>query len=309
QAATVICAMEDKYPGDIEAALLAFPSISNNVRTRMSAHTASRVLPHAQFLSDSIGSTEIYVEKNRAFVQSPNSNGIMVSSAVTANHAAYVMRGGDGNYHVFDDGREIFASKSALVGIDRSADGKFLVYAEQATTSAPVSITGISLRFLSLNPNEWTVLLRDVDTGKTIRVGTGVHPFFLGDRYVVRVAPVGIFITDLATGSEHNAIQKIFSRVSIHSLVSPDRTHMGVSDSSTKTTIYSVSPQEIKEIAVLPTVQQFATYALGNTALYTIRMTNAGTEILRKSLSGSQTESAVLLLPSSLRITRLVLSH
>ncbi len=54
QAATVICAMEDKYPGDIEAALLAFPHTGKTAMLQGARRALPIIKSHSEHYANNL---------------------------------------------------------------------------------------------------------------------------------------------------------------------------------------------------------------------------------------------------------------
>lgn len=300
-AAVGVCVM-------LAAAVIAVPLIMAPVQAVVSSRTVSEHLEGAQFLSDEKGHSTVYVQEGVSFGRRYSDSFIM-SAEFGPKSDIRIARVPDGSYELRNGGRVLYTSEAALDGVDYSSDGKYIVYAEQATSSLPASQSDLIVPYLALLPNEWAVWTIDIDSGTKVRLGTGLRPFFIDDTHVARVAPVGVIVTDLVTGEERKTVARTFQRIPFMPLVSPDRTLLGIANpSSTSIQLYRTLTDSSEEVTTLPTPDHAASYTLGNDGLYTIRLTPSGSELWLQSLAAHAEESRVLTFPGWLRITRVLLS-
>ena len=293
----------------IGAAVIAVPLILAPVQAVVSSRAVSEHLSGAQFLSDEKGHSTVYVQEGASFAQRYSDSFIM-SAEFSSTSDVRIARVPDGSYELRNGGRVIHHSEAALDGVDRSSDGKYIVYAEQATSSLSVAGSDLIVPYLPLIPNEWAVWTIDIESGAKVRIGTGLRPFFIDDTHLARITPVGVIVTDLQTGEERLTLAQTFPRVPFLPLVSPDRTLVGIANpSSTNVKIYRTLSDSAEEVAVLPAPDHAASYALGDDGLYSVRLSPSGSELWLQPTAAGLKESRVLTFPGWLRITRVLLSN
>ncbi len=213
-------------------------------------------------------------------------------------------------YDLRVDGTSILTSKSAIVGVDRSENGRYIVYAMQGTTSQPFMVAGGNAQLVTMNPNEWTVWLRDLHTGLVTPVGTGVHPLFVGNRFIVRTNALGVYRTDLAVARDSKLIGHayIVQRVGASPLIAPDKRIYGVTDSSGNViTLYTLSDTGASRVVSVPVPSLVTAVALGNDGLYSLRLSAKGTEVWRQPIAEGSQGTMVTTLAPLLGITRLII--
>lgn len=292
----------------VACAVIAVPLILAPVQAVVSSRTVSQHLEGAQFLSDEKGHSKVYVQDGISFAQRYSGGYIVSADFGPASDVRVVRVPEDGSYELRNGGTAIHRSAMALDGADRSPDGKYIAYAEQATSSQP-ALSDLVMPFLPVRPNEWGVWTIDIESGTKVRIGTGVRPFFIDETHVARVAPVGVIVTDIVTGEERKVVGQTFPQTPFMPVVSPDRTLLGIANpSSTSVRIYRMRPDSSEEVATLPTPDSAASYALGDDGLYTVRLTPSGSELWLQPATDGSTESRVLTFPGWLRVTRVLLN-
>lgn len=286
-------------------AVSAYPYVVRPYREAAGVRALEATLPQVAFVHDTASTTTAYLLEGGNYV--PEASGDLVVSRVrTSQGLATITRASDGLYKIVYKDRAVVYSHAALTGLDVSPDGTHLVYARQLESVTPTRIAGSIVQFLPLETNEWTIVLLDVEKNTSFELGTGVQPFFTDATHVIHISPVGVFVTNTATGEHTQLVSSLFPRVLLTSLVSPDHTHMGVVPfQSASMKLYRVSATAAEEIALITLPERSTSYLLGNTELYTLRTAAQGIEIWKQSFGVDAPASMVALLPGSLYISRI----
>lgn len=256
----------------------------------------SEEIQHTTFLADSSEGTARAFMNNHAF-NAQSIGDTLISLDGRTTHAEIVLRP-TGSYDIVVDGKQVLGSRTPKAGVSRSVDGTYVAFAHASTTATSTAQT-------TVDPATWSVSLLDVRTGAVRDIGTGVSPLFVDASHLVRITAQGIVKYDLSNGTDSFMVQEPFGAASNTSLSSPDRSLLAWRDSTRNTiTVYRVAEGTADSVATIPIAADVVAYAIGNTAVYTLRPAKTGMQVWQQSFGKGAHK--VLTLPPSLKVTRMV---
>jgi hypothetical protein len=263
-------------------------------------------LKNASFISDAINNrTTVYKIKGLSFVAEQVTGSSLISAEQEHTGQAQIVQTGT-TYSLLLNGAQVYATSSAVLGVTVSPDGTQAVIGEGAPANggpAPAFSAAPTV-----HPDAWTSVLVHLNgNGAPHAIGNGIAAFFIDATHVIRTDSVGLVSVDISTGVSKILVPQMIQMTIPTTLTSPDKTHIGWFDlASHSFVIYSVTPDAAQKVATLPAVNPKTSFALGNTALYTVHVTGIATEVKSQSLSGGAAHT-VAVLPGKLRITRILL--
>ncbi len=265
-------------------------------------------LKSASFVRVDQYSTVQYVPSNGAYV-AHNQQGALVSEDVRAKQTARVLKTPNGQYQVMVGDQIATSSSATKVGVSLSPDSHAVAFAETMTPSLGMETPTDFLSQMTMSPSNWSVVLLDTATASSTRISNGVSPVFVDDTHIVFLREDGIYMFDTTTHVLTRVVERSMKKVSLVPLVSPDRTLIAVRDSSMKTIAIfriDVGKQQVRLVTDISTSGGVASYALGNTGLYSVRLIDQRTEVWMTDFE-SHTYTAALILPDTVRGTRVQL--
>ncbi|MDB5266139.1 MAG: hypothetical protein JWM39_852 [Parcubacteria group bacterium] len=286
----------------IVAGLYYFTPLGTQLMTMFVPTSIPTELKSASFLSDTpTGNTIVY--QGTDSIKTPKDAGTVIVSAVeNASGGARITRSADGTFKVLLDNTVVIQDTKQRIGIDRSPDGKSVVFA-QASSTIPFIPPAISPT-LHIDRKGWNVLVYVPASHTTINLGTGVSPFFIDTTHVAWLAPAGLAVADLSTGQSKILVPDTTGRASAATLVSPDHSVFAWYQGATKTMMpYKVTATAAMALPKTLIPDSLRWVALGNDSFYELQPVASETEILKQPFGASAT--VVGRLPLSAAITRL----
>ncbi len=262
------------------AAIFFFTPIGTSLQTRLIANLIPQELRAAAFISDQpTGVSIVYHFTGTGSYTSEDAGAALISAVQNVNGSARITRVNDGTYMVYLDGKVIQQDAHQRIGIDRSPDGKSVVYAQASSTVPFVSpAAGVTI---PVNRMQWNATVFTPSTNTAITLGTGVSPFFVDQTHVIWLAPAGLAVIDLATLQTKILVPELKGRASAATLLSPDHTIFAWYEGTTKTLVpYKVTAATATPLAKTEVPESLRWVTLGNDALYELDRTESNTQIL-----------------------------
>ncbi len=287
------------------ALIFLYPPATAPIRSAISAQQIPPELQEVKFLAEEPTGTAIYNVEGKKFVKT-DVGGVLLSAERTPSGMAQVIKTTDGTYRVLLNDKELFATTTALLGVSVSPDQNQIVYSRSETAEIGVFPAGLS--YASVRPSEWKVYTFDISTGTHFLTGTGNHSLFVSGSEIARISPRGIVSFNLSTGSSTQLLENEFQSVPVPSLVSPDRTKIALVNTAERVVVVSnVSGTALSEVERIPLEGKIMSFALGDNALYVLRTSKWGTEILKRPF-GTAEYTRIMLVPENLKVNRLLIS-
>lgn len=288
------------------AALLAFPQLTKMPRIAYSAHVVSQVLPGALYVSDGTDVSYLRTATPDGYTPVPF-GGLLISAVQSKLGVVSVVRDAQGVFNVRLGDRTLVQSTFAISSADVSPDGVYVVYTVQTKATEPLAISSRVLPFLTLTTSDWTVVAQDIKTGKNIYLGEGVQPFFKDATHVVKIAPAGISMVEVSSGTAVMLSATPVQAVYMAPLVSPDRTYVGIAQADTRAvTIYKVDESQAVLVGTTPLLENVSSYALGASGLYALQSMALGMDVLLLPYEQTNAWLTVVRIPVEMAITRII---
>jgi len=243
-----------------------FPSSARYVSETLTALTVPADLKETRFLSVSSAGSKTYRLDHTRFVPEERDPSTPAVPSVFKDTATSTIR----------------TSPAA------TSDGRITAFAEVAGKQ------------LLVTPLAWHVVLAFQGSSVRKEVGEGFAPFFIDDTHVARFTGTGVMSTDLVTGIETLLMQHPFPSALARIAYSPDGRFVAWSENDS-IFVYRISPAGMEPVATI--ADGAVSFALSNTALYTVHRTSRGTEIAQYSLTADPKQKTALYIPASLAIT------
>ncbi len=263
------------------AGLYFFTPIGTALQELLFPRAIPQELHAAAFISDSLNGNSILYRFGPPGMTAENAGAVLVSATESKNGFARITRSADGTFKVYLDGQVVLQDTIQRLGIDRAPDGKSLVFAVASSTEPFIS--PVQAPTLSLDRKSWNVFLYIPSTHTALKLGAGVSPFFLDNTHVVWMAPAGLAIVDLASGTSKILVPDITGRASAAALVSPNHTIFAWYESGSKTLVpYKVSTTNAVALpkTIVPSVRWVT---LGNDSFYELAASARDTQILKQA--------------------------
>jgi hypothetical protein len=284
-------------------ALYAYSPFGSSMQAAWSIATMPSELKNATFISDGDGTTTLYRIHGLSFVAEPLT-GNLVSAEQEANGTAQIVHTGTG-YVLMVNGKQAYATTSPLLGVSASADGTKAVIAAQfgGKETGPYGVAP------SIHPYLWTAVLLHLDgNGSPLVLGSGIAPLYTDATHILRVAPVGLVSVNMTNGAVSITAPHPIPVTIAAVLVSPDRTHMAWFDPESHSfMVYSVGAGTTDKVAEIKDINPKTSYALGNDALYIMRVKGGVTQILKQGFSSAGSVTQTGSVPGNLHVTRMLI--
>lgn len=260
-----------------------------------SALTLPSELRQAHFITRGTDVSVYAVTASHGYVSESTGQGRYVVYAAPKEDALFVTADPvTSTYHLELNGKVVLTSLEPITTAALSPNKKQVVYAKQRE--------GIEA---SRDAADWDVILFFPATSKNIVVSPGFAPFFIDDTHVARFTNAGIYVIDTVTSTQTELLKQEFKQMLPGFSQSPDHTLIAWSDPVTKSTlVYRTGSSLTRVMAFDGFVPLFA---LGNSALYRMKLTPEGTTIYRYSFTSTDSARMIHTLPVSLQISALSL--
>lgn len=233
-----------------------------------------------------------------------DAGGVLISAAQNGKGTARITRSADGTFVVSMDTITVLQDKTPRTNIDVAPDGRSIVFAVASSTSA--TIPSASASSLPISRTAWNVVLYLPATHSTIMLGAGVSPFFVDQSHIAWIAPAGLALADLMTGTSAVLVPDTTGHVSSQMLVSPDHTIVAwYAPGAGMLLPYKVSASGATALTKTTLPSPSRSVTLGNDSFYILRTAGTETEILKQAFGQQAVHAGDI--PSSLDIRRLVL--
>ncbi|MEK7549410.1 MAG: hypothetical protein AAB519_00280 [Patescibacteria group bacterium] len=257
-------------------------------------------LQGATFISDQGAQTIAYPFLRRAEAVP----GKLISATNYESGSASIIKR-DATFSVMLDGNTVLEDTRPRLNITRSSTGSRIAYAEAEDPSVFVSPADAPL--LANDRSQWKVVVYEPLTRTSFVLGNGVAPFFVDDTHVAWMAPAGLAIADLTTGTSKVLVPDIQGRTPTSSLVSPDHSIIGwYSDDAQAIELYRVSVDTAEPVSVIPLSPKVISVTLSNDALYSISLQSSQSVVMKQSFTDASPHT-IMKLPLGLYVKRLLL--
>ena len=225
----------------------------------------------------------------------------------SATDARIVLAGGIFSVRV--QGAVIATSTTPLYSIGQSQNGRYVAYATSDAVHGSLFTRPELLAVARLVPNEWSIVLYDREQHATTHLGKGVQPFFIGSSVLAYLTNEGIVVYGITSKESRVVVGNSISSVLPVTLRSPDRTTVAYINPQLKGMwVYTLNQKEgaLQERARIAITGGVASYALGNSGVYTSRIVDDHLEVWHRAY-GTSVSALVYLAPAGMRLSRLSL--
>ena len=237
----------------------------------------------------------VYTATTHGYVSESTTHGRYIVYAAPKEDALFVtVDPTTSTYRIELNGEVLLTSKEAIATAALSPNKKEVVYAKQQEG-----------KLGSKNASDWDVILFYPVSGKSVIVSPGFAPFFIDDTHIARFTNAGIYVIDMVASTQTELLKQEFQQMLSGFSQSPDHTLIAWSDPVAKSTlVYRVGSSLTRVMAFDGFIPLFA---LGNNALYRLKLTPEGTNIYMYSFTSTDSARMIHALPVSLQISALSL--
>lgn len=290
--------------GVLVASVTAYMSIAvvrdvvRPVRVLVTHMFASEEMRSAQFLTFTDTETQLSTLQGQYAMQTQEVADHLLSRDVHGAIDARVVRAMDGEYGVYVGDTMVATSSLPVLQVSISQDGRYLAYIEpnnsKAATIPPLQFWS----FFSLRTQDWSLVLLDTETRTRVELGTGVAPVMVDSTHLLYANVDGMYVYDVASGIRMRVLEKQVTQVPITRLISPNRLVFGVYDSEQQAIrVYGLDStlKQVTERGHVQVIGSVATYVLGDTGIYSLRIRDQKAEVWRQRYGASISSVAIVL--------------